>query len=62
MMLLWLVVIGILAYYLWRGGELDWARTKPRESAQDILKKRLAQGDISISEYRTLRQLLEEEQ
>lgn len=60
-MILWLIPIGILTYYLWHHNEDPRWSHSGGTSAEDRLKKRLANGEITIQEYRDIRQTLEED-
>jgi putative membrane protein len=65
----WLVMsIGMVAFWgvliygvvwLLRGGSLQRAERPPAERAQEILKRRLAQGEISVEEYERLTATIE---
>jgi uncharacterized membrane protein len=62
MMLLWLIPIGILTYYLWQpNGPQRWNPPSTR-TPEDRLKQRLANGEITIPEYRDILQTLEEDE
>lgn len=56
--LLWLVLIGTVAFLLLRG------RIGPRqhrETAVEVLDRRYAEGEMTLEEYRERRQVLSEE-
>lgn len=54
------VIYGVL--WLIRGGQTVSQRDEPpAESPEDILKRRLAQGEMSVEEYRRLLETLDEE-
>ncbi len=53
----WIVLIGFLVYYVWgRPGE---QRRRPRETSQEVLQRRLANGEITPDEYEKRKALLD---
>lgn len=53
----WLALIGFLAFYKWRRpGD---RRHGPRETPHEVLKRRLANGEISAQEYEQRKALLD---
>jgi putative membrane protein len=63
----WPAVLWIIAFLLFWGGLLAlliWALRQSagsrRESAEDILRRRLANGDITQEEYERIRNILRE--
>ena len=53
----WVVLIGLLVYAAWgRGGE---SRHKPRETPHDILRRRLASGEITPQQFEERKALLD---
>ena len=58
MMFLWVVIIGILIYYLFNNN-VDFKNTK--ETPIQTLKKRLAKGEITIEEYQKILKTYQEE-
>jgi putative membrane protein len=53
----WLVLIGVIVFYGWgRPGE---QRRRPRESPHDVLKRRLASGEITPAQYEERKALLD---
>lgn len=53
----WLVLIGVLAYYTWaRPSE---QRRRPRETPQQALQRRLANGEITPDDYEQRKALLD---
>ena len=61
---MWLVAFwGLIVYgvaWLLRGRRSDVREEQPREEPEEILKRRLAQGEISIDEYKQLHAALHE--
>lgn len=55
--LFWLALIGVIVFYGW--GRPDDRRRSPRESPHEVLKRRLANGDISAQEYEQRKALLD---
>jgi putative membrane protein len=56
MWIIFIIIIGILALYLFRTGRLGGG---PSETPLDILKKRYAKGEISQEEFERVRKELE---
>ena len=53
----WVVLMGILVYYSWgRPGEQP---RRPRETPQQVLQRRLANGEITPDEYEKRKALLD---
>jgi len=53
----WLLVIGAVAFYGWgRTGRRD---DRPRETPHEVLRRRLASGDIAPQEYEERKALLD---
>ena len=53
----WLLLIGALVYSMWgRPGE---QRRSPRDTPQQVLQRRLANGEISPDEYEKRKALLD---
>ncbi|MDQ2735662.1 MAG: SHOCT domain-containing protein [Pseudomonadota bacterium] len=53
----WVVLIGVLVFYAWgRPGE---QRHRPRETLQEVLQRRLANGEITPDEYENRQALLD---
>lgn len=55
--LFWLALIGVVVFYGW--GRPDARRRSPPESPHEVLKRRLANGDISAEEYEQRKALLD---
>lgn len=55
--LFWLALIGVIVFYGWR--RPDDRRRGPHESPHEMLKRRLANGDISAEEYEQRKVLLD---
>lgn len=55
--LFWLALIGAIVFYGW--GRPGDRRGGPRESPHEVLKRRLANGDISAQEYKQCKALLD---
>ncbi len=53
----WVVLIGLLVYFVW--GRPGAQRRAPRETPLDLLKRRLAGGEISPDEYEKRKALLD---
>lgn len=53
----WLGLLGALVFYLWRRPNAPLHR--PRESAHDVLRRRLASGDITPQQYEERKALLD---
>jgi putative membrane protein len=53
----WLVLIGLLVFAAWGPG--GRRRHGPRETAQDILRRRLASGEITPQQYEERKALLD---
>lgn len=53
MMIFWLVILGVLIYFLVNGNLT--IPSNIRNNAHNHLDERLAKGDISIDEYKTLK-------
>lgn len=61
MIAFWALVIYGIAWLI-RGGQSSRAETEaPSEPPKEILKRRLAQGEISVEEYRRLADALDEQ-
>jgi putative membrane protein len=53
----WVVLVGVLIFYGWgRSGE---QRRRPRETPQQVLQRRLADGEITSEEYEKRKVLLD---
>ena len=53
----WVFLIGAIVYYAWgRPGE---QRRRPSETSQQVLQRRLANGEITRDEYEKRRSLLD---
>ncbi|MFZ2648762.1 MAG: SHOCT domain-containing protein [Burkholderiaceae bacterium] len=53
----WLALIGVIVFYGWgRRGE---QRRPPRETAHEVLQRRLASGEIAPEEYEQRKALLD---
>lgn len=63
-MFMWLLVIIVIAVVLYlifnRNLPVGGARTDPRESPLDILKRRYAEGEISKEEFDRMKREIEE--
>ena len=55
--LFWLALIGVIVFYGW--GRPDQRQRGPRESPHEVLKRRLANGEISTEEYEQRKLLLD---
>ena len=55
--LFWIALIGVVVFSGW--GRQDDRRRSPRESPHEVLKRRLANGDISAEEYEQRKVLLD---
>ena len=55
--LFWLALIGFIVFYGW--GRPSGQRRGPRETPHDVLKRRLASGEISTDEYEQRKLLLD---
>ncbi|WP_245901255.1 SHOCT domain-containing protein [Simplicispira suum] len=55
--LFWLALIGVFVFYGW--GRSDDQRGSPPESPHEVLKRRLANGEVSVDEYEQRKQLLD---
>ena len=53
----WIVLIGVLVFYSWR--RPDDRRRETRETPHEVLKRRLANGEISAEEYEQRKLLLD---
>ena len=52
----WVLLVGVLVFYLWGGrGE----RRRPRETPHEVLRRRLANGEIAPEEYEKRKALLD---
>lgn len=58
MMVLWIIIIGVLVYFL-LGGDMNLNAIK-RKNADDHLNERLAKGEISVEEYQELKSVIKE--
>lgn len=58
MMFFWFIIIGVLIYML-LGDNLSFDKFQKKTSL-DLLDERLAKGEISIEEYRELKEILKE--
>ena len=53
----WVVLMGVLVFYVWgRPGE---QRRRQRETSQEVLQRRLANGEITPDEYEKRKALLD---
>ncbi len=59
MMIFWLIIIGVLIYYLINGNFGNYSIKK--KDSTDKLKERLAKGEISIDEYKEIKTTLKGE-
>jgi putative membrane protein len=64
-LLVFLLIVGVIAYALgWRPDFLEWMNSggdqPPGDSAEEILKRRYARGEISKEEYDQMRRDLHE--
>ncbi|MBN1899323.1 MAG: SHOCT domain-containing protein [Spirochaetes bacterium] len=50
MWILWLVIIGLIVYFIGQGGFKSY-KSKEKETSLEILKKRYARGEISKTEF-----------
>ena len=57
LVLFWLALIGVIVFYGW--GRPDQRQRGPRESPHEVLKRRLANGEISTEEYEQRKLLLD---
>lgn len=58
--LFWVVLIGVLFFYGWgRRGE---QRRRPRDTPQQVLQRRLANGEINPDEYEKRKALLDRDE
>ncbi len=53
----WVGLIGMIAFYAW--GQPRGQRRLPRETPHEVLKRRLANGEISVEEYEQRKTLLD---
>lgn len=53
----WLLVVGGIVFYVW--GRPREERRRPRESAHELLQRRLASGDITAEECEKRKALLD---
>ena len=53
----WVALVGSIVFYGWAGP--SDRRRGPRESPHEVLKRRLANGDISAEEYEKRKVLLD---
>ncbi len=53
----WLVLIGVIVFYGW--GRPSEPRRRRRETPHEVLKRRLANGEISAEEYQKRKALLD---
>jgi len=58
MALFWFALVAAAVVWLARGGSITRAQEPTRVSALDVLERRLAEGDITIDEYRERRAVL----
>ena len=53
----WIVLIGVIVFYGWgRTGDRD---RRPRETLQQVLQRRLANGEITPDDYEKCKALLD---
>ena len=55
------LIVGLIVWLLSAGSRSDTSPTAPRESADEILDRRLAGGEIAVEQYRQLRGALDDE-
>ncbi len=55
----WIALVGVIVFYGW--GRPSSRRHGPRESPHEVLKRRLANGEISADEYEKHQLLLDRE-
>jgi putative membrane protein len=53
----WVALVGVIAFYGW--GKPSEKRRAPRETPQEILRRRLASGEISTTQYEERKTLLD---
>jgi len=57
MMFVWIIIIGVLLYWLF-GNELGFQKLS-KNRPLDVLNNRLARGEISMEEYREVKDLIQ---
>ncbi len=53
----WIVLIGVIVFYGW--GRSGGRRRHPQEAPQQVLQRRLANGEVTPEEYEKRKALLE---
>jgi putative membrane protein len=59
MWILFVIVIGVVAYFIIQGARARTSGTTPQETPLDILKKRYAKGEIAKEEYEKMKKDLD---
>ncbi len=60
MMFLWFIILAVLIYLL-LGGTVNFSQTR-KGNTNNHLDERLARGEITIEEYKKIKQTIKEEQ
>ncbi|MDH3208959.1 MAG: SHOCT domain-containing protein [Burkholderiaceae bacterium] len=55
--LFWLVLIGVIVFYGW--GSPSVQRRRPRETPHEVLRRRLANGEITPQQYEERKTLID---
>ncbi len=53
----WIAVIGVIVFYGWSGSSEQ--RRRPRETPHEVLRRRLASGEITPDQYEERKALLD---
>lgn len=53
----WLALVGVVVYFGW--GQLGDQRRRPRETPHEVLKRRLASGELALEEYEKRKSVLD---
>jgi putative membrane protein len=57
--LFWLLAVAVALGLFWSWGRSGRGRARPRETAQELLRRRLASGEITPQDYEARKALLD---
>ena len=58
--IIWIIILGVIAWWAWSYLKEKGDMGRPRNSALDILKERYAKGEISKEEFEEMKRNLRE--
>jgi len=54
--IIWIILLGVVVWAVVNKG--TWSGARPSRTSREILDERLARGELSVDEYRKLRETL----